>query len=86
MDINEKWTFRDLVYNIKNIRHEFERGLCLFKCYEVKERSDYIQEFRNKIFSLKMGYGQKERCWEYINHDEIYKTLKEEVEKSKHLK
>lgn len=79
MYINENWKFRDLVYNIKKVRHEYHRGLCLFKCYEIKEKTQYIKECRDKLYSLKMGYGQKERCWEYLNYDEIYKTLYNEA-------
>ena len=78
MEINEDWTFRQLVYNhIKDLRHEYNRGLCLFKCYEIKEKILYIKECREKIFSLKIEYWQKERIWEYMNYDEIYKVLKD---------
>ena len=78
MVINENWTFKQLVYDyIKKMRHEYDRGLCLFKCYEVKEKTQYIKECREKIFNLKIEYWQKERIWEYLNHDEIYAVLKD---------
>ena len=77
MEIDENITFKKLVYKLNKIRHEYDRVLCLFKCYEVKERIKYRKETRDKIFSLKIEYWQKERCWDYINHDEKLSVLKE---------
>lgn len=78
MEINSNWTFKQLVYDyLKELRHEYDRVLCLFKCYEIKERIKYRQEIRDKIYNLNIEYWQKDRIWDYMNHDEIYKVLKE---------
>ena len=70
MEIDNNWTFRQINSKLKELRHEYDRVLCLFKCHDIKQRIQYRLETRNKIFALKIELWQKERIWDYMNHYE----------------
>ena len=77
MEIDNSITFKQLVDRLEDLRHEYNRGLCLFKCYEVKERTKYRQQIRDLFYSLNIEYWQKDRIWDYMNYYEEIEVLQE---------
>ena len=80
VEVNEKWTFRDLVVNAKMLKKQYSFCLAFFSYEhtyeELKSRNKIIKETRDKIYSLDMEEWKKDRVWEYMNGYEFYTTLK----------
>lgn len=83
MEIDKNISFKNLVNNLEALRSEYYGSLCLFKCYQIKERSKYRKEIRDLFFSLNIEYWQKERIWDYMNYYEEIDVLQNIASKYK---
>lgn len=75
MRINILWSFREVVRNIRALKEEYQGTLTLFSYATIKEKREYIERTRGKIYSLQLMEWQKEKLWEYMNDDVEFKVL-----------
>ena len=81
MEIEKDITFKQLVNRLEELRHEYDRFLCLF--FDIKDRIKYRKETRDLFYSLNIEYWQKERIWDYMNYYEEIDVLKNIANKYK---
>lgn len=75
MRINILWNFRETIKNIRALKEEYLWTLTLFSWKNAREKTDYIQRTRNKIYSLQLMEWQKDKLWEYMNDDVEFSML-----------
>ena len=77
MKIDSSWNFKELVYNLKTLRHEYEEWLVFFlSCSsEQKVINKFIKYVRDKFYSLNLKEWQIDVCWEYMNRYKFYSDI-----------
>ena len=43
MNIDSGWKFKELVYNLKTLKHEYDNVLASFLPFDIKEKNNYIK-------------------------------------------
>lgn len=72
------WTFKEIVNNIKAMRHQFEDVLLSFSNFEVKNERLFRQKVRDSIYALNFGEKKKNLIWEYMNGFIEFEKLEKE--------
>lgn len=74
MSIDENWTFKELVDNLKALKEEYDTWLALFLSFpnNAKIINKYRRYVRDKFYSLKLKEWQIDVCWEYMNDYRLY--------------
>lgn len=76
MKINKSWDLRELVYNLRALKQEYEEVLAFFlSCENYKERNKYIKETRDNFYSLNLKEWQIDLCWEYMNDYKLFPEI-----------
>ena len=77
MNIDSSWDFKQLVYNLKMLKREYDFVLAFFlSCNDnVKIVNEYIRYVRDKLYSLNIKEWQIDICWEYMNGDKPYQEV-----------
>lgn len=77
MKIDSSWNFKELVYNLKTLRRQYEEWLVFFlSCSsEQKVINGFIKYVRDKFYSLNLKEWQIDVCWEYMNRYKFYSDI-----------
>ena len=67
MNINPSWNYKEIVKNIRTLRHNYECVLASFNY--VRHKNNFIRETRNNLYETQLEEFQKDRIWEYMNGD-----------------
>jgi len=73
--INPNWNYKQILSNLKTLRHDFEDALASFSSFELHEKVLFVYEIKNAIYSLNFEYWKKDRIWEYLNNDLSFAIL-----------
>lgn len=69
IEINPDWNYKQMLSNLKTLRHDFEDALASFSSFELHNKVLFVYEIKNTIYSLNFETWKKDRIWEYLNHD-----------------
>lgn len=79
MSINNNWTFKDLVNNIKRLKEEYVFFLAFFSSFydleHLKIKNIYIKEIRDRFYKINIDDRQIDKAWEYMNDYIMYCDL-----------
>lgn len=75
LQFDPSWTFKQVVYNSRALKHLYEDTLRSFSYFQINDIIDFQKTFRNSIYSLDFEEWKKDRIWEYINGFESLNTL-----------
>ncbi len=79
MSIENSWSFKELVFNIKRLKQEYIFFLAFFSCIDdlehLKIRNTYTKEIRDKFYSLDINERYIDVAWEYMNDYLTYNDL-----------
>ena len=76
MEINENWSFKELVDNLKAIKEQYKEKVRSFSYYDLHEKVVYIRNLRDSIYKLNFEEWKKDKVWEYINDYEFLYVIK----------
>lgn len=65
--IDSNWTFKEVFYNIRALKTQYEDILCSFSYFQIKEVAKFKRNTRDKFYSLNLDEWQIDKLWEYIN-------------------
>lgn len=69
IEINPNWTYKQILDNLKALRHDYEGVLASFSYFNLHDRVLFNYKFKQSIYSLNFETWKKDRIWEYLNHD-----------------
>ena len=75
LKVNQNWTFEEVVNNIRALRKSYEDILCSFSYFQLRDKVKFKMQFRNEIYSLNLEEWQKNKIWDFLNHNEFYTSL-----------
>lgn len=77
MNIDNSWNFKELVYNLKTLKQQYNDWLVFFlSCKDSPITANkYIKYVRDKFYSLNLKEWQIDVCWEYMNNYRFYCDL-----------
>lgn len=73
--INPNWNYKEILKNLKTLRHEYQNVLASFSYFQLHEKVLFVYEIKQSIYSLPFETWRKDRIWEYLNHDIDYTIL-----------
>lgn len=76
LNITGEETFKEMINKIMFIKRQYRNILSFFTYYEIKNKVEFMQQTRNKIYSLNMESWKCDRLWEVINGDMEYKEIR----------
>lgn len=83
LNINQNWTFKEVVDNLESLRTDYEGILATFSYFDIKEKNKFLLKTRNKFYSLNLQKWEKDKIWEYMNGFEFLYVLKGIVKRRK---
>lgn len=77
MNIDSSWNLKELVYNLKALKEEYDIWIAFFlSCHNSQKiMNKYIKYVRDKFYSLNLKEWQIDLCWEFMNDDKPYPEL-----------
>lgn len=76
ININQDWTYKEMLQNIEAIKSQVREKIASFYCYETKERHKFMRYIKMQIYSLNFQEWKKDKIIEYIYDDADLELLK----------
>lgn len=78
MYINESWSFKEIVDNLKMLRKKYREFLAFFLLCDLEPKivNIFVKNIRDKIYKLNIKDWQKDMIWEYMNGDRFFRDLR----------
>lgn len=83
LNINQNWTFKEVVDNLKSLKADYEGILATFFYFDLHEKVLFLKKTRDKFYSLNLQEWEKDKVWEYMNGFEFLYVLKNIVSRRK---
>ena len=83
LNIDENWTFKDIVDNVWALRDEYDRLLMSFSYFELHKKVIFLRHTRDAIYALDFEEWRKDKIWDYMNHYEYFTTLRDMANRMK---
>ena len=77
LNINQNWTFKEVVDNLESLRTDYEGILATFSYFDLHEKVLFLKNTRDSFYSLNLQDWEKDKIWSYMNGFEFLYTLKE---------
>lgn len=83
LNINQNWTFKEVVNNLKSLRTDYEGILATFSYFNIHEKAEFRRKTRDKFYSLNIIEWEKDKIWSYMNGFEFLYVLKDIAKRRK---
>lgn len=83
LNINQNWTFKEVVDNLKSLRTDYEGILATFSYFDLHDKVLFLKNTRDKFYSLNLQEWEKDKIWDYMNGFEFLYVLKGIVKRRK---
>lgn len=83
LNINQNWTFKEVVDNLKSLRTDYEGILATFSYFNTHEKVEFRRKTRDKFYSLNLQEWEKDKIWSYMNGFEFLYVLKDIAKRRK---
>lgn len=77
LNINQNWTFKEVVDNLKSLKTDYEGILATFSYFDLYEKVLFLKKTRDSFYSLlNLQEWEKDKIWDYMNGFEFLYVLK----------
>lgn len=83
LNINQNWTFKEVVNNLKSLRTDYEGILATFSYFDLHEKVLFLKNTRDSFYSLNLQEWEKDKIWDYMNGFEFLYVLKDIAKRRK---
>lgn len=83
LNINQNWTFKEVVDNLKSLKADYEGILATFSEFKISDKVAFLKNTRDKFYSLNLQEWEKDKIWNYMNGFEFLYVLKGIVSRRK---
>lgn len=83
LNINQNWTFKEVVDNLKSLKTDYEGILATFSYFNIHEKAEFRRKTRDKFYYLNLQEWEKDKIWSYMNGFEFLYVLKDIAKRRK---
>lgn len=83
LNINQNWTFKEVVDNLKSLKTDYEGILATFSYFDLHDKVLFLKNTRDKFYSLNLQEWEKDKIWSYMNGFEFLYVLKDIAKRRK---